>query len=465
MPRDDLPIVSQTATRSIPHDPLNKTRTTLWMAFYNLIAIPFLFVALHLLVWLAGNTRAGAKIKQGKQGRKNVFLELERQLRACTTAGPAVWVHASSMGECEQAKPLLREIGRRFPQAVRVLTIFSPSAQKHLSSPDMPAEATCYLPLDTLPQVRRFLDLVQPVAGIVIRHDYWPNFMWQAQGRGIFLLLADASVSANARTKRFWPGVRSFHREVLANFDLIGAVSPQTAEYLRPLLRHPERVRVLGDTRFDQVLYRTQNADLSKILPEKWRAHTPIFVAGSTWPSDEEVLLPAFAQAREQSSDLKMILVPHEPRPNHLLEIEQALASLQLSCARLSQANSTSSAEVLLVDRVGVLAELYGAGEMAFVGGSFGPGVHSVLEAAAHGIPVLFGPRMTNSAEAIEMKELGIGRVIANVEDCRRALLALLQNQPLRQELGEKNRAFVASKAGAAQRLVDLLQPLLGKHK
>lgn len=435
------------------------------MAFYNLIAIPFLFVSLHLLVWLAGNTRAGAKIKQGKLGRRNVFVELERQLRAHTAAGPAVWVHASSMGECEQAKPILREMGRRFPQTVRVLTIFSPSAQKLFSAVDLPAEIICYLPLDTLPNAKRFLDLIKPAAGIVIRHDYWPNFMWQARRRGIFLLLVDASVSANARSKRFWPGVRNFHREVLANFDLISAVSSQTAEYLRPLLRHPERVRVLGDTRFDQVLYRTQNADLSKILPEKWRAHTPIFVAGSTWPSDEEVLLPAFAQARQQLPDLKMILVPHEPRPNHLMEIEQVLASLQLRCVRLSQTNPASSAEVLLVDRLGVLAELYGAAEIAFVGGSFGPGVHSVLEAAAHGIPVLFGPRMMNSAEAMEMKELGIGRVIENVEDCQRALLALLQNQPLRKELGEKNRAFVASKAGAAQRLVDLLQPLLGKHK
>lgn len=432
------------------------------MAFYNLIAIPFLFVVLHLLVWLSGNTRAGAKIKQGKQGRKNVFVELERQMRACTTAGPAVWVHASSMGECEQAKPILREIGRRFPQAVRVLTIFSPSAQKHLSATDMPAEVTCYLPLDGLPQVKRFLDLVQPVAGIVIRHDYWPNFMWQARRRGIFLLLADASVSANARTKRFWPGVRNFHREVLANFDLIGAVSSQTAEYLRPLLRNPERVRVLGDTRYDQVLFRTQNTDLSKILPEKWRSLSPIFVAGSTWPSDEEVLLPAFAQAREQFPDLKMILVPHEPSPKHIAAVAASLANLRLSCVKLSQANDLLT-EVLLVDRVGVLAELYGAGEIAFIGGSFGPGVHSVLEAAAHGIPVLFGPRMTNSAEAMEMKKLGIGRVISNVDDCRRELLTLMQNQSLRKDLGKKNRTFVESKAGVAQRLVELLPPMPGK--
>ncbi len=428
------------------------------MVFYNLIAIPTLFILFQLVMRLAGRTRVGAKIRQGHEGRRHVVASLARQLQDFSAAAPRFWVHAASMGECEQAMPLLHEIGRRFPGCVRVLTVFSPSAYRHLASRPLPAEVFCYLPIDTHANARRFLQLVNPSAGVVIRHDYWPNFIWQAQRRGVFLLLADASVSANAATKRHWPGVRQFNREVLANFAVIAAVSAAAAESLRPLLRHPERLRILGDTRHDQVLRRAQQANPAGILPATWRPNGPVLVAGSTWPSDEEVLLPAFVAARRQVPGLHMILVPHEPTPAHLAELEQRFREHRVRGARLSQAQEAANAAILLVDRVGVLAELYGAGQIAFVGGSFGPGVHSVLEAAAHGVPVLFGPRMNNSPEALEMKATGLGKIVTDAATCEARLLALLQNPATREEVGRQCRAFVEAKAGAASRLAELLE-------
>ncbi len=427
------------------------------MAFYNLVAVPFLFVLFQLIAALLGRTRAGAKIKLGRQGRAHLFSRLAQQMAAFPAESPRFWVHAASMGECEQARPILHEIGKRFPGSVRVLTVFSPSAYQNLSRQNLPAEVMCYLPIDTPANARRFLELVNPAAGLVIRHDYWPNFIWQARRRGVFLLLADASVSANAATKRNWPGVRQFNREVLANFAVIAAVSAAAAASLRPLLRHPERLRILGDTRYDQVLWRTQQADCSRILPASWRPEGPVLVAGSTWPSDEEVLLPAFVAARRQVPGLRMILVPHEPTAAHLAELELRFAQHQLRGARLSQPQEAGTAAILLVDRVGVLAELYGAGQIAFVGGSFGPGVHSVLEAAAHGVPVLFGPRMNNSPEALEMKAAGLGKVVSDTATCAGELLALLQNAAAREEVGRQCRAFVAAKAGAAGRIGEVL--------
>ncbi|MDZ7267005.1 MAG: hypothetical protein ONB48_05465 [candidate division KSB1 bacterium] len=437
---------------------MNKLRTALWMAFYNLLAIPFLFVLFHLVATLLGRTRTGAKIRLGRQGRAHLFAGLAEQMAAFPPDRPRFWLHAASLGECEQAKPILLELGRHFPHSVRVLTVFSPSAYQNLSRQNLPAEVMCYLPIDTLTNARRFLALVNPAAGVVIRHDYWPNFIWQARRRGVFLLLANASVSANAATRRYWPGVRHFHREILANFAVIAAVSPAAAESLQPLLRHPERLRILGDTRYDQVLLRAQQADLGRILPANWRPEAPVLVAGSTWPSDEEVLLPAFVAARQQVPGLRMILVPHEPTAAHLAGLEQRFQELHLPAARLSQPAAAGGAAILLVDRIGVLAELYGAGQIAFVGGSFGPGVHSVLEAAAHGIPVLFGPRMNNSPEALEMKNAGLGRVVTDVATCTAGLLALLQDPAVCRELGRQCRAFVAAKAGATARIVDLLQ-------
>ena len=369
------------------------------------------------------------------------------------------------MGECEQAKPILRELGARFPEAVRVLTIFSPSAMRHLARENFPAEAICYLPFDSPREVRNFYEIVQPRAALVIRHDYWPNFMWQAQRRGVRLILADANVSANADSFRHKPLVRGFNREVLAQFDVIAAVSNSAAENLRPLLRHPERLRVFGDTRFEQVLYRVQHAAPHKILPAAWREKELHLVAGSTWPSDEEVIIPAFAAVQKQHSELRMILVPHEPTEEHLQQAESLLRQHGLSSVRLSHAELDESANVLLVDRIGVLAELYGVGKIAFVGGSFGPGVHSVLEAAAHGVPVLFGPRHHNSTEALEMTSMGVGKKISTEAECREELLRLLQNEAARCAWGKCSREYVEHKTGAAQALVEMLAPIFVAEK
>ncbi len=433
----------------------------MWRCLYNLVAIPVLFLSVHVLALLPARSGSLLKIRNGVRGRKGWREDLRAQLQPFASTRPRVWIHAASMGECEQAKPILRELGARFPAAVRVLTIFSPSAYRHITPLNFPAEAVCYLPFDSLPQVRNFYNVVNPCAGMVIRHDYWPNFMWQAKARGLFLILADASVSANANSFRHKPLVRGFNREVLAQFDVLAAVSPSAAESLRPLLRYPERLRTLGDTRFEQVLYRVQHAAPENILPKMWLQQQIHLVAGSTWPSDDEVIIPAFAAAQRELSHVRMILVPHEPTETHLQHAERLLQAHRLSSARLSRAQNDEIAAVLLVDRVGALAELYGRGKVAFVGGSFGPGVHSVLEAAAHGVPVLFGPRHHNSTEALEMSRLSLGKMIQNEEECERELVQLWSHEDTRGEWGKGCRAYVERKTGAARALVELLEPNL----
>lgn len=431
--------------------------TRAWRVVYNLVAIPMLFFSVPLLALLPARSGSLLKIRNGVRGRKGWYESLRAQLQPYSNERPRVWIHAASMGECEQAKPILRELGARLPHAVRVLTIFSPSAMRHITRENFPAEAICYLPFDSLLQVRKFFNAVQPSAGIVIRHDYWPNFMWEAKRRGVRLLLADASVSANANSFRHKPLVRNFNREVLAQFDTIAAVSAFAAENLRPLLRYPERLRVLGDTRYEQVLHRVQHAAPQNILPPSWSDLKFHLVAGSTWPADEEVLIPAFAAARERFPYVRMILVPHEPTATHLQNAERLLHEYRLTSVRLSHAHQHEAAEVLLVDRIGVLAELYGSGQIAYVGGAFGPGVHSVLEAAAHGVPVLFGPRHHNSAEAVEMAQSSCGKMVSHRDDCARALEQLWLNEKLRAEQGRACRAFVEQKTGAAQAMVSLL--------
>lgn len=431
---------------------------------YNLVAIPILFLGFHFAALLSRiGFRRFDKVRSGVEGRKMLFADLAAQLQKVKSAGPRVWIHAASMGEYEQARPLLQEIGQRFPTAVRVLTFFSPSAYANINRANIPAEVVSYLPFDSLSSARRFLRLVNPKAAIVIRHDFWPNHLWEAKRRGVTLVLADASVSANARSWRHKPLVRHFNRAVLETFDAIGAVSAEASQSLQALLRYPERLIVTGDTRYDQVLFRTQSKKIETVLPEQWRDGSMLFVAGSTWSSDEEVLLPAFVAVRNHLPPLRMILVPHEPTPEHLAQLEKLLAKYELMGVRLSQISPSPgtspplSPSVLLVDRIGILAILYSAGQVAFVGGSFGPGVHSVLEAAVHGVPVLIGPRFRNSPEAIELAANNLLAPVGNADECEQKLLELLQNSALRQEKGARHREFVLARCGASARVIDIL--------
>jgi len=429
-----------------------------WMTFYNLVAVPLMFLGFQAVAFLSrlGFSRFD-KIRAGIAGRKKLFAELASQLAPVKNSGPRFWIHASSMGEYEQARPLLQEIKNRFPEAVRVLTLFSPSAYANLKRANIPAEAVSYLPFDSFWNARRFLNLVNPNAAIIIRHDFWPNHLWEAKKRGVKILLANASVSANARSLRHWPLVRHFNRAVFDSFDAIGAVSAHAAQSLASLVRYPERLAVTGDSRYDQVLFRSQSKKIDEVLPEHWRDGSPIFVAGSTWPSDEEILLPAFVAARKHLPALRLILVPHEPTPEHLTSLEKQIAAAGLVSVRLSQVRKKGNEAVLLVDRIGVLAILYSAGQVAFVGGSFGPGVHSVLEAAVHGVPVLVGPRFRNSPEAVELNEKKLLTVFSTVEECQKELLVFFQNAALRQEKGDQHREFVLARCGASEKMIDIL--------
>lgn len=443
-----------------------------WRLVYNLVAVPLLFLGFHLAALLSrfGFHRFD-KIRSGVEGRKMLFADLASQLQKVKNAGPRIWIHAASMGEYEQARPLLQEIGPRFPTAVRVLTFFSPSAYANINRANIPAEVVSYLPFDSVFSARRFLHLVNPKAAIIIRHDFWPNHLWEAQRRGVMLVLADASVSANAHSWRHKPLVRHFNRAVLETFEAICAVSVEATQSLKDLLRYPERLVVTGDTRHDQVLFRTQSKKIETVLPEKWRDGTMLFVAGSTWPSDEEILLPAFVAARNQLPELRMILVPHEPTPEHLAQLEKLLAKYEIVGMRLSEISPSPgsspplSPSVLLVDRIGVLAILYSAGQVAFVGGSFGPGVHSVLEAAVHGVPVLVGPRFHNSPEAIELAANNLLAPVANADECQQKLLELFQNPVLRQEKGARHREFVLARCGASAKVIAILVQHVQEHQ
>ncbi len=318
-----------------------------------------------------------------------------------------MWFHAASAGEGLQAEAVLRELRRRCPGCQTVYTHFSPSAAGLAAR--IEADAADYLPYDTSRNVDRLLSALNPDLLVFAKLDLWPELSTRASSRGAHVAIIAGTVSPESSRLR-WPArtiLQPGYRVVAA----AAAVSSEDGSRLARLGVEPDRIRILGDPRFDSVVEKVAATSAQDPLLRFGRG-APTLVAGSTWPEDEAVLLQAYAGVRSTYPQARLILVPHEPVEGHLARIEQAARASGLPWpVRLSAA--TGATPLLLVDRVGVLAALYGTGTMAYVGGGFGrAGLHSVLEPAAWSLPVAFGPRWRNSRDAALLLDGGGGTAL-----------------------------------------------------
>lgn len=418
------------------------------LLIYNGIFIPLFSLAIRL------TSLFNRKVARGLAGRRALLPRL-RTLCSTLAPGPRLWIHVASLGEFEQAKPIVRVLRQRLPQCRIVLSFFSPSgfepAQKYTE-----ADLITYLPLDSWRQTGVFLDILQPAVHLIIRHDIWPNLQRQLQRRRIPSLLVDASLTPQRlRTVRL---TRAVLRPVYATFAEILVTTAENIAPFRWIYSEPGRIEVSGDSRYDQVNLRALETGRIEFLRTSGRFRRErCVVAGSTWPSDEKVILPALITALQRDPELTLIIAPHETTEEHLRGIESVLAAAAIPSLRLAGFDPALPFRVLLIDRVGLLANLYALGGLAFVGGGFGPGVHSVLEPAAHGCAVAFGPRHINSLEAAELKRRGGGIEITTTEEMTRLLAGFLEEGETIRSSGEEALKMVRENLGASERVVDAI--------
>ncbi len=421
-----------------------------WQAFYQFIAVPVLWTALQFLGIF------NSKVRRGIRGRKGLFRTLERQVSVLPT-GNRVWFHSSSMGEFEQAKPIIAELKRRFPATQVIVTFFSPSGYEHSKNYPL-ADVISYIPFDTRRSAVRFLDLIRPDAAIMVRYDIWPNHIWELGRRAIPTIVANATM--RRQTNRRIPFVRNLHHYVYNSIDCILTVSEGDREAFRFFaLDHP-RIEAIGDTRYDQVSIRSAEAKRHHIIPPAILEGKKVVVIGSSWPEDEEVILPPFFELQKDGRNILLIIAPHEPTLEHLENLERFLAGKATSI-RFSGLNEYQGEQVIIVDSIGILLILYAYAHIAFVGGSFRHGIHNVLEAAVYGVPVIFGPRHRNSQEPLMLVERGGAFVVNNSEELYRTLQNLLDDEVARSTAGERAAAFVQSHVGATARFLRHLEPYL----
>jgi 3-deoxy-D-manno-octulosonic-acid transferase len=398
------------------------------------------------------------------------------------TSRPLVWFHAASVGEGRQAEAVLRRLRAARPTWQIVYTHSSASAERLAAT--LPTDVVGYLPADTPGATARVLDALRPTAIVFAATDLWPELTGQAAARGVALALISATLAPTS-TRR-GPFARGLLGSAYAALDRVGAIDARDAERLLALGVRPGAVVVTGDTRHDAAAARAAAVDrTTPTLRALAGAGRPVLVAGSTWPSDETVLLPAVASLGASAPAL--VIAPHEPTEAHLAQIERALQAQMpdagvVRLGEMEQAvrrsdGRTVSEEALhgptdrltdwpswsvcLVDRVGILADLYAGAAMAFVGGGFhGAGLHSVIEPAAHGVPVLFGPRWQSSNDARLLLEAGGAVSVPDAAALAARLTEWTLNDDARAAAGRAARAVVDAGIGAADRSLQLVLEL-----
>ena len=289
-------------------------------------------------------------------------------------ARPLLWTHAPSVGEGLQARPVLERLRQTRPALQLAYTHFSPSAEGFAARLDV--DFHDYLPFDARGAARAALDALQPAALVFSKVDVWPTLTREARGRGVRLGLISATLSS-ASSRR--SGVaRAILREAYLSLNAVGAIDSDDAERLAELGVRRDVIEVTGDTRYDQVWARAASVDRESPLLSSLKSARPTVVAGSTWPADERVLLAAWGILRRDVPDARLIIAPHEPTPAHLDPVDHWAEHARLTHARLSSADART-ADVVIIDRVGVLGDLYALATVAFVGGGFhAAGLHSV---------------------------------------------------------------------------------------
>ncbi len=376
---------------------------------------------------------------------------------------PLIWMHAPSVGEGLQARPVLELLRAEHPQWQLAYSFFSPSAEpfaRRMSEAKNGAslvDVADYLPFDTPGDTRRLLELLRPSVLVFAKLDLWPVLCEEAtRARVPYALISGTMSPASSRGSGM---ARALLRDAYAGVAAAGAISADDAQRLQALGVSAARLEVMGDTRYDQVWTRAMAVDRTSGLVAALKSTRPTLVAGSTWPADESALLPAWERVRQSVPTARLVIAPHEPTASHCEPIVRFAAAAGLSLDRIT-GNRVSDADVILVDTVGMLGDLYALGTAAYVGGGFhAAGLHSVLEPAAFGAPVCFGPRHSNARDATVLIEAGGAAEVSGEAPLAELLARWLTGGAAGP--GAKAQAVVQGGLGAARRATALVTRLV----
>lgn len=411
-------------------------------------------IVIYFILWgIAIASLFNEKVRKMWRGEREAFKILKQKV---DPNAKYIWFHAASLGEFEQGRPLMERIRKEYPQYKILLTFYSPSGYEVRKNYEG-ADIICYMPVDTRLNAIRFLRLVRPVMAFFIKYEFWSNFLHILKHRNI----PTYSVSSIFREDQvFFKWYGRNYAGVLKCFTRFFVQNEESKRLLEGI--GITAVDVVGDTRFDRVL---QIKEAAKQLPicEAFRtgvassqsADVPhhdfkVFVAGSSWPPDENIFIPFF----NEHKDWRLLIAPHVIAEEHLKLILSLIKGKKVVRYTQTTPEEAADADVLIIDCFGLLSSMYNYGDVAYIGGGFGVGIHNTLEAAVWNMPVIFGPNNKKFQEAQGLLKSGGGFEINTYEDFSGLMSSLMNDETFLKQAGDKAGAFVAHLAGATDKVL-----------
>lgn len=409
-----------------------------WFYRFGLFVLSFLLPVAEIF---------SPKIRHFLQGRKSIFQKLIKF--RISNSGPLAWFHVASLGEYEQARPIIAELKKSRPELMIAVSFFSPSGYDNVINKTHPdVDLITYLPLDRKSFAFSFVEILKPEFGFFVKYDLWPQHILALKAAGIPVFL----VSASFRPDHIYFRSNGFFRKILFELDYIFTQNQQSIELLNRI--GFENSLVAGDTRFDRVM---ATASSPKEFPEikKWVGETPTVVVGSAWEEDMQILVPLINSRPEY----RWIIAPHDLNPQPMT-VWADLISLE-SC-RYSEWNQERPVDVLFIDNIGMLSSLFQFAKVAYVGGAFGKGLHNILEPVGFGIPVIFGKlrKPEKFPEAAQSQREGCGFEVENAESLK-TVFELLEEEDFYLNSSKSAQIWVESNLGAAEKIIDKVNKLM----
>lgn len=381
------------------------------------------------------------KIKLFVAGRKDVFPTLITKIKP---SDKTIWFHAASLGEYEQGLPVIEKIKEKYPNHKIVLSFFSPSGYE-IRKNNTIADATVYLPLDTQKNAAKFIDLVHPEMVFFIKYEFWPNYLNELRKRNTPTYLISGIFREN---QVFFKWYGDFYRKALDAFSYFFVQNEKSGQLLLQLGK--SNCIVSGDTRFDRVASILKRDNTLDFIAE-FKNNKTTFVAGSTWPKDEELLLNYI---KSNTTDTKFIIAPHNIKPDQIQQLKNSCAKKVILFSEKENKN-LADYDVFIIDTVGILTKIYSYADIAYVGGGFGnPGIHNILEPATFGIPIVIGPNYSHFAEAIELVSIGGCISVDNYDSLEVLLNELIGDIEIRKSRGAISASFVQKNKGAVAKIM-----------
>jgi len=398
------------------------------------ILYSFLTRVSYLFLWVA--QFFSKKMRLFVSGRQAVFEKLAQHINK---EDKTIWFHCASLGEFEQGLPIMEAVKKEYPAYKIVISFFSPSGYEVKKNTPI-ADVVVYLPLDTLPNAKNFIDAVHPSLVLFVKYEFWPNYLFELQKRDIPTLL----ISGLFREGQvFFKGHGSFMRKALKSFDHIFVQDTISEKLLNHI--NITNVTVSGDTRFDRVSHQIEQ-DNSLSFISAFKGDSLCIVCGSTWPEDEAILLDYINEAPKQ---VKLIVAPHNIDTSKIEQFRKKLkhASVLYSEKEGKKLNEFS---VFIIDTIGLLTKIYSYADIAYVGGAVGKtGLHNILEPATFGVPIVIGNNFENFPEAKRLQQLAGLYAVATKDECTEILNKLVTNASFREKTGMIAGHFVNSNTGA----------------